>query len=424
MTILIKKARVIDPTQKLDRISDIFIEDGRIKKLAASINEKADTTIDGSDCIAAPGFIDMHVHFRDPGFEYKEDIYSGAEAALKGGFTSVACMANTKPVIDTPELVKYITDKAADTHVHVYPVAAMTKGLKGEELVDIKALKEAGAIAVSDDGRPVENSKLMLDVLKAADANNILSIAHSEDLDLVDGGVINEGRVSYEYGLRGMSRMAEYMAVMRDVMLSLPKKNRLHIAHVSCKESVEAVRWAKKINPNITCETAPHYVSLTENAVVKFGVNAKMNPPLRTEEDIDAVIEGLRDGTIDVIATDHAPHSVEDKGELKKGAFGIVGLETALPVCYTYLVAAGKMSIRKLIRLMSTNPAAILGIEGGSLTTGSRADIVLFDTEEYKVNKSSFASKSKNTPFDGMTLRGRVLCTISNGEVVYKSDFI
>ena len=424
MTILIKKARVIDPTQKLDRISDILIGDGKIKKLALSINEKADTVIDGADCIAAPGFIDMHVHFRDPGFEYKEDIITGARAALKGGFTSVACMANTKPVCDTPEVVRYIKDKALETHVNVYPVAAMTKGLRGEEMTDIKALKAAGAIAVSDDGRPVENSKMMLDVLRSADDNNILSIAHSEDLSLVDGGVINEGRVSSEFGLRGMSRMAEYMAVTRDVMLSIPKKNRLHIAHVSCRESVEAIRWAKTLNPNITCETAPHYVSLTENNVMKLGVNAKMNPPLRTQEDVDAVIEGLRDGTIDAIATDHAPHSEEDKGELSKGAFGIVGLETALPVCYTYLVAAGKMSIRKLIRLMSTNPAAILGIEGGSLTTGSRADIVIFDTEEHKVNRANFASKSKNTPFDGMTLRGRVLCTISNGELVYKSEMI
>ncbi|MBR2742851.1 MAG: dihydroorotase [Clostridia bacterium] len=424
MTILIKKARVIDPTQKLDKISDILIEDGRIKKLATGINERADKVIDATDCIAAPGFIDMHVHLRDPGFEYKEDIISGTQAALRGGFTSVVCMANTKPVIDTPELVRYIKEKAEGTHVNVYPAAAMTKGLLGAEPTDIKALKAAGAIAVSDDGRPVENAKLMLDVIRTADAYHMLPISHSEDLNLVDGGVINEGAVSYEFGLRGMSRMAEYMAIMRDVMLSLPKRNRIHIAHVSCKESVDAIRWGKRLNPNITSETAPHYVSLTERSVMGLGVNAKMNPPLRTEEDVDAVIEGLRDGTIDVIATDHAPHSAEDKGTIEKGAFGIVGLETALAVSYTYLVAAGKMSIRKLIRLMSTNPAAILGVEGGSLITGSRADVVIFDTEEFRVNKSDFASKSKNTPFDGMTLRGRVLCTISNGELVYKSDFI
>lgn len=422
MTILIRKARVIDPTQKLDRISDMLISDGVIKKLAPQIRESADVEIDATDCIVAPGFIDMHVHLRDPGFEYKEDIISGAEAALRGGFTSVVCMANTFPPIDCPEVISYIKDKAKGTHVNVYPVATMTKGMEGKEICDFHELKSSGAIAVSDDGRPVENSKLMLDIIHAADAQKILAIAHSEDLALVDGGVVNAGHVSHQMHVRGMSNISEYMAIMRDVMLSIPLKNRIHIAHVSCKESVRVLRWAKRQNPNITCETAPHYISLTDSAVMGFGVDAKMNPPLRAREDVDAVIEGLRDGTIDAIATDHAPHSVEDKGTLMRGAFGIVGLETALSVCYTYLVASGKMSIRKLIRLMSTNPAKILGIEGGSLIPGSRADVVIFDTGEYTVDKSKFASKSKNTPFDGMTLKGRVRYTISNGEIAYQND--
>ena len=424
MTIIIRKGRVIDPTQKLDRVADLLIKDGVIVKLASQIKEKADVEIDAENCIVSPGFIDMHVHLRDPGFEYKEDIISGAQSAIQGGFTAVACMANTRPVIDSVETIEYIKDKAAKTHLKVYPVATMTKGMLGQELCDYRELKAAGAVAFSDDGRPVENNKIMLDVLQAAAAQNVLAIAHCEDLDLVNGGVINAGEVSNSLRVNGISNMSEYLAILRDAMLSIPTQSRLHIAHVSTKESVRVLRWAKQQNPNITCETAPHYVSLTDNTVMGFGVDAKMNPPLRTRDDIDAIIEGLRDDTIDAIATDHAPHSVEDKGTLEKGAFGIVGLETALAVCYTYLVAAGKMSIRKLIRLMSTNPANILGVEGGSLAPGKKADVVIFDTEEYTVNKANFASKSKNTPFDGMNLRGRIRYTIANGEIAYKNETI
>ncbi len=424
MTMILKGARVIDPSQNLNTVADILIENGRIKKFAPDLKDQADSVIDCNGCTAAPGFIDMHVHFRDPGFEYKEDIISGAEAAVRGGFTGVACMANTSPVADSVEVVSYIREKGAKTPISVYPIAAMTKGLKGEEICDFKALKAAGAVAVSDDGCPVRNSKMTLDVLMEAQKQELLSISHCEDKELVDGGVINDGEVSKKLGVKGISNMSEYLDILRNAVVAEKDMSRLHIAHVSCRESVDVIRLAKQRNPNLTCETAPHYISLDDNALLRCGVNAKMNPPLRTRADMEALIEALCDGTIDAIATDHAPHSESDKGTIEKGAFGIVGLETAFAVCYTYLVASKRMGIERLVELMSTKPAEILGVEGGSLKEGKRADIVVFDTGEYVVDKTKFASKSKNTPFDGMTLNGRIRYTISNGEIAYKNEEI
>ena len=297
MKILIKRqARVIDPSLKLDKICDIYICDGLIKEIGNNIKKEADVFIDGQNKIAVPGFVDMHVHFRDPGFLYKEDIYSGAKSAIKGGFTSVACMPNTSPAVDSLETLNYISDKAKNTDVNIFPVATMTKSLLGKEICDYKSFKQAGVIAVSDDGRPVTDTGIMKDILEQAKDADILCISHCEILSLVKDGIINEGEVSKELGLSGISNLSETLAIIRDVLLSLETKSRLHIAHVSTKESVEFLRWAKTVSDNITCETAPHYISLTDEAVKHFGVNAKMNPPLRKKKDVDAIIEGLLDG--------------------------------------------------------------------------------------------------------------------------------
>jgi dihydroorotase len=368
-----------------------------------------------------PGLVDAHCHLRDPGFEYKEDIESGTRSAAKGGFTSIACMPNTNPIIDNEAIIKYILNKAKqDGYVNVYPIGAITKGQKGEELAEIGELKFAGAVAVSDDGKPVKSPSLMKKALQYASMFDITVISHCEDLDLAEEGVMNEGYVSTILGLKGIPAAAEETMVARELILAEYTGVPLHIAHVSTALSVELIRNAKKRGVNVTCETCPHYFSLTEEACLGYNTNAKVNPPLRTAKDVQAIIQGLADNTIDIIATDHAPHHADEKNvEFSLAANGLVGFETAVPLAVTHLVKPGILSMKQLVEKMSLNPARILSINKGSLDIGSSADITIIDiNEETTVEVSSFQSKAKNSPFDGMKLSGTVRTTIVDGRVV------
>ncbi len=425
MSILIKGGRVVDPKNNTDKILDVLVKDGRIAKVAADIDEKADRVIDAGGKVVAPGLIDLHVHFREPGYEYKEDIETGSRAAARGGVTTVVCMPNTDPPIDNPALVKYVLDRGREVGLtNVLTVGCVTKGQQSKELSEMGELKNAGAIGVSDDGRPVINPSLMRRALEYASMFDLPVMSHSEDLDLVDGGSMNEGYMSTYLGLRGIPKCAESVAVTRDVLIAEEVGGRLHVCHVSTRNSIDAIRRAKKRGANITCETAPHYFSLTDKAVDGFNTNAKMNPPLRDEDDVNAVIEGLIDGTIDAIATDHAPHDKDEKDiEFEYALNGIVGLETSLALGYTNLVMSGKLTLSQLIEKMSANPADIIKIDKGTLGEGKAADIVIFDIEhEYEVDPEKFASKNHNCPYGGMKLRGRVDMTILGGKIVYDRE--
>ncbi len=425
MSILIKGGRVVDPKNKIDKVLDVLVKDGRIAKVAADIDEKADRVIDAGGKVVAPGLIDLHVHFREPGYEYKEDIETGSRAAAQGGVTTVVCMPNTDPPIDNPALVKYVLDRGKEVGLtNVLTVGCVTKGQQSKELSEMGELKNAGAIGVSDDGRPVINPSLMRRALEYASMFDLPVMSHSEDLDLVDGGSMNEGYMSTYLGLRGIPKCAESVAVTRDVLIAEEVGGRLHVCHVSTRNSIDAIRRAKKRGANITCETAPHYFSLTDKAVDGFNTNAKMNPPLRDEDDVNAVIEGLIDGTIDAIATDHAPHDKDEKDiEFEYALNGIVGLETSLALGYTNLVMSGKLTLSQLIEKMSANPADIINIDKGTLGEDKAADIVIFDTEhEYEVDPEKFASKNHNCPYGGMKLRGRVDMTILGGKIVYDRE--
>lgn len=422
MKYLIKGSRVVDPSQQLDEKLDILIRDGIIAEIGPELTDTDAEIIPAEGKVAAPGLIDLHVHFRDPGLTYKEDIASGSRAAARGGVTTVVCMPNTDPVIDHPALVKYVIEKGKEVGcTNVLTTGCITKGMKSEELAEIGDLKEAGVVAVSDDGRPVLHSGLMRRALMYAKMFDLPVMSHCEDLDLVDGGSMNEGETSTRLGLRGNPKSAESVAVSRDVLIAEEVGARLHVCHVSTKNSIEAIRAAKKRGAKITCETAPHYFSLTDRACEGFNTNAKMNPPLRDDEDVAAVISGLMDGTIDAIATDHAPHHRDEKElEFDKALNGIVGLETSLSLGITYLVRTGKLTLSQLISKMSTVPAQIINIDRGSLKKGKIADLVLFDPEEkYIIHAEDFASKGRNTPFDGHSVFGKVYMTISEGKVVY-----
>jgi len=424
MLILIKGGRVIDPGN-LDGIMDVLIKDGKIVEVKEhnskfKIQNSKFKTIDALGKIVVPGLIDMHVHFRDPGHEYKETIETGCLSAAFGGFTAVCTMANTNPVNDNAQGTEYILKKArlANT-VRVYPVAAISPGLKGKGLCEYGELKEAGAIALSDDGNPVRNSRLMRRALEYAKGFGLPIISHCEDLDLVADGVINEGAVATRMGLAGIPNAAESIMVMRDIALCALTGASLHIAHVSTAESVQAIRDAKKKGIPVTAETAPHYFTLTEEAVEEYNTNAKMNPPLRSGHDRDAVLEGLSDGTIDVIATDHAPHSsIEKDVEFDLAANGIIGLETSLPLGMK-LVETGIISLTELIKKMSTNPARILGLNNG-IKKGSPADITIIDPDiSFKIDAANFQSLSRNTPFDGWDMKGKAVLTMVGGKVVF-----
>ncbi len=424
MKLLIKNGRLIDPSNNLDGLYDLLIEDGLVKEIKPKglIKDTDTDSIDARGMIVCPGFIDMHVHLREPGFEYKETVETGTLSAVNGGFTSVVCMANTNPVNDNASVTKYILDKSREkAYCNVYPVGALSKGLKGEELAEYGELKEAGCVALSDDGKAIINSRFMRRAMEYARTFGLPVISHCEDTNLSNGGLMNEGYLSTKLGLQGIPKISESIMVFRDICISELTGCHLHIAHVSTQESVELIRYAKSRGLPVTAETAPHYFCLIEGAVIEYNTYAKVNPPLRTNEDVDAIKEALRDGTIDVIATDHAPHSLQEKDvEFEAAASGISGLETALSLSLT-LVREGYLTIRELIEKFTTNPARILRIPEGSLSPGSVANIVIFDPEiEWTIDRDKFKSLGKNTPFHGWKVRGKALYTIVKGRIIYE----
>ena len=423
MRLLIKNGRVIDPENNLDGVLDILVENSKISKVAKNIQADAERIIDAKDKIVMPGIIDMHVHLREPGREDKETIASGTKAAAKGGVTTVLAMPNTSPAIDSPENVNLLKSIIKDRAlVNVFIVGAITKGRIGEELTDILALKKEGAIALSDDGSSVDNNQLMLEALKKAKEQNILVICHCEDKSLSRNGVVNLGLTSTRLGLRGIPKESEYKRVARDIGLAEKTGVPMHIAHVSCKESVELIAQAKQKGIKVTCEATPHHFSLTEEAILGYDTNMKVNPPLRSKADISAIKQGLKDGIIDMIASDHAPHTENEKDiEFERAEFGVIGLETELAVSITELVEPGLLDWSDLVRKLCLNPAKILGIDKGTLGTGKDADIVIVDPQkEWTVTKEKFVSKSKNSSFIGKKLKGIVECTILQGKIVYE----
>lgn len=419
MKLLIKNGHVIDIKTALNGITDILIENDRIIEIGNGLDAGTGDVIDAEGKYVIPGMIDCHCHLRDPGYEYKEDIESGTRSAAIGGFTSIACMPNTNPVIDNQAVVSYIMNKAKqDGVVNVYPIGAITKGQQGKELSDIGELKFAGAVGLSDDGSPVENPLVMLRALKYASMFDITVISHCEDKSLADGGVMNEGYYSTIMGLKGIPSVAETVMVSRDILLAEYTKAPIHIAHVSTELSVDLIRKAKKRGVRVTAETCPHYFSLTDSACENFNTLAKVNPPLRGEKDVNAVIEGLKDGTIDIIATDHAPHHEDEKNvEFNIAANGFVGFETALPLSITYLVKKGHLSMEQLVQKICLNPAKLLGLNKGTIEVGKTADITIVDlNDEYTVDVSRFSSKSRNSPYNGYKLFGRAVYTIVGGK--------
>jgi dihydroorotase len=427
MKLLIKNGHIIDAKTGVDGIYDLLAEEGRITEISANIEEDGCEVIDAAGKFVLPGLVDAHCHLRDPGYEYKEDIESGTRSAAKGGFTSVACMPNTNPVTDNESVVKYILNKAKQEGcINVYPIGAITKGQKGEELAEIGELKFAGAVAISDDGKPVRNSALMKKAMQYASMFDIAVISHCEDIELAEEGVMNEGYTSTILGLKGIPAAAEETMVAREIILSEYLNIPIHIAHVSTALSVDLIRNAKKRGVKVTCETCPHYFSLTEEACIGYDTNAKVNPPLRTADDVKAIIEGIADDTIDIIATDHAPHHADEKNlEFSLAANGIIGFETALPLAVTYLVRPGIISMTKLVEKMCLNPARLLGINKGSLEKGCPADITIVDMDEmFTVDPARFESKAKNTPFGGFKLYGTVWGTIVNGKPVVSEKIL
>ncbi len=423
MKIHLKNGHVLDAKSKLSKVCDILIVDGRIQEIGKIVELEGAEVLDATGKYVFPGMVDAHCHLRDPGFEYKEDIRSGTISAAMGGFTSIACMPNTNPVTDNKTVVSYIVNKAKEVGVvKVYPIGAVSKGQKGEELAQIGEMREYGIVAVSDDGMPVLNSDLMKKAMQYANTFGMTVISHSEDSSLSQDGVMNEGVISTQLGLKGIPSVAEDIMVVREILLAEYLDLPVHIAHVSTKGSVAMIRAAKKRGVKVTCETCPQYFTLTEEACLGFNTSAKVYPPLRKDEDVLAVIEGLSDGTIDIIATDHAPHHEDEKKvEFSIAAKGMIGFETALGLSVTYLVKKGILTMEELVEKCCYMPAKILGISGGTIEKGSLADVVVVDTEkEYRVDKSTLASKSKNSPFDGWALFGKVIHTIVNGKFVVK----
>jgi len=403
--------------------SDILLKDGKIASIAENIEQTSEmTVIDASGKTAAPGFVDLHVHFREPGFEYKEDIRTGSAAAAAGGVTTCLCMPNTYPKADNFTTISLIAEKGKNASVRVLPVGAVTIGQNGEQLTDFKALKKAGAKALSDDGNPIQSAEIARRAMQEAKKLDMVIISHCEDEKMVRNYAVNEGRVSEALGLPGRPASAEDIMVARDVLLAQETGAKVHIAHISTATSVAIIRYAKKHGIPVTAETCPQYFSLTEEAIFSHGTLARVNPPLRTANDVDAIIEGLADGTIDAIATDHAPHSEKEKAlPIEDAPSGMIGLETSLAVAVTYLYHTGKLPMDKIIKLMSTNPARIFGIDGGTLQVGSRADVVIFDPyEKWQVQPSDFRSKARNTPYAQMELFGKVKYTMVQGEIVYR----
>lgn len=419
--LLIRGGRVIDPVSGVDEVRDVYIARGEI---VGEHDSPVVSVIDATGLVVAPGLIDMHVHFRDPGHTYKEDIYSGAHAAAAGGFSVVASMPNTDPVIDNIDRVETFVRRADSALVNVVTYGAVTVGEKGKELTDFIALCDAGAIALSDDGMPIDDEEVMRHALKRAKHVGMIISSHCEYSDMVRNYAVNEGKISKQLGIPGRPAEAEELMIERDVRLAKEIDGRVHIAHVSTARSVDIIRQAKIDGVAVTAETCPHYFTLTEDAILEKGALARVNPPLRTEEDRLAIIEGLRDGTLDCIVTDHAPHSDEEKSRgLENSLSGMVGLETSLALTLTKLYHENGFSLADIINLMSTRPAHILALARGSIAIGDAADVVIFDPdEEWTVEPDKFHSRSHNTPFGGMKLKGRVKYTIVSGHIVYRGD--
>lgn len=419
--LLIRGARILSPANGIDQVGDLLVQDGVIAKIGEHLSQPNTRIIEAQGLIAAPGLVDMHVHLRDPGFTQKEDILSGCRAAAAGGVTSLLAMPNTNPVTDTPEVAKDILARAENADARVYVTAAITTGLKSEALTDLPALKAAGVTAVSDDGRPVTDTRLMAEGMKQAAQLGMRVVSHCEDLYLAAGGLMNEGKISWQLGVPGIPAAAEECGTARDIALAASYGVPIHICHVSTAIAAAMIRDAKRRGVQVTAETAPHYFSLTEEALLTRNGDFRMNPPLRTEHDLHAIRDALCDGTIDAIATDHAPHTPQEKADFLTAPNGSIGMETSLAVGITYLVHTNCLTLSQLIEKMSVIPARILGIPGGTLQQGEPADIVLFsETERFTVDPNSLHGKSRNTPFAGMELSGKVKYTICRGKVVYQ----
>lgn len=441
MTILIKGGKVINPATGMEEVADVLVENGVVSKIEKNIKVKAEQQIDAKGCFVMPGFIDMHVHLRDPGFEQKENIETGCRAAAHGGYTTILAMPNTKPVVDNADVVNYVQNKAKMVGVvNVMQVGAVTKGQKGKELSDIEGMAKAGIRAISEDGKSVMNAQLYREAMEKAKELDLVVLAHCEDINLVNGGVMNEDERAKELGLKGITNSVEDVIVARDVMLSYDTGAKLHLCHCSTRNSVMIMKSAKEKKLSVTAEVCPHHFTLTSSDIKKAepfldveknvpldmdaDTNYKMNPPLRTKEDVQVLKEGLRDNIMDVISTDHAPHTFQDKNtSMKNAPFGIVGLETAASLTYTELVLGGYLTPMQMAEKMSYNPAKIIGIDKGDIQPGKVADIVIFDpTVTYKIDKNKFASKGRNTPFDGRKVTGKVRATIVGGHIVYQEQ--
>ena len=424
--LVIRNGRIIDPSQQLDHIADLAIEDGIVREIGADIDPSNSESFDASGLIVAPGFIDMHVHLREPGFEHSETIESGSRAAAAGGFTSICCMPNTKPVNDSATVTSYVLDRARRfAIVNVFPIGAITKGSGGEELASIASMKEAGIVAISDDGKPVMNARLVRRAMEVACAVDLPFIEHCEDLNLSAGGDMHEGLQSARLGLRGIPRSSEDVMVARDIVLAELTGVRYHVAHISSKHSVQMVAFAKSRGMQVTSEATPHHFALTDSDMLPYDSTFKMKPPLRESPDVEAVTEGLVNGAIDAIATDHAPHPGDEKmQEFERCPFGIIGLETAIGLSLRQLYHSRRMTLPNIVRLFTQGPAEILSLKDrGALRIGGPADVTIFGLDHdwtYDVNRSP--SKSRNTPFDGYVFRGGPVATIVAGKIVWKLD--
>ena len=415
-SILIRNVRAVDAEK--DITADVLIENGTISAVGSELGAAADQVIDGTGLVLMPSLFDMHVHFRDPGQTHKEDVLTGCSAALAGGVTGVLAMPNTKPPCDNPEIIKYVREKAQGTGVDVYPVGCITGGMSGNGLCDYEAMKAAGCICISDDGRPVENAEMMRQALEMSKENGLLVATHCEDLSIINGGIMNKGKTSEKLGVKGMDRASEDYITAREMILASSVGARIHICHVSTEGSAAMIRFAKSRGVKVTCETAPHYFMLTDELLEKRDADYRMNPPLRTPADVRAIIEAVKDGTIDCIVTDHAPHAAEEKADFEKAPNGVVGLETSLAATLTALYHTGEISLNRIVELMCVNPRKLLGLEAPAIELGKPADLVLVDTDrKWTVEPEKLHSKSHNTVFKGIELTGKPLVTISGGEI-------
>lgn len=418
---LIKNGHVIDPKNNVDEVLDIRIRDGKVVEIAKNLSEDGEEVIDAKGLVVSPGLVDVHVHFRDPGFTHKEDIYSGANAAARGGFTTVVCMGNTNPTMDNEDTLSSFLERSKKCPINVKTIATVSKKLSGKEFTDFERLIELGAVGLSDDGVVIKDGKFLKDALDRAYKLNVPVSLHEEDSDMLGSHGVNEGEVAKAFNVKGASKVSEYSQIAKDLAIGLSSKGHIHIQHISCKESVEIIKHFKELGVNATCEVTPNHFSLNEEEVLKIGTLARINPPIRTEEDRLALIEGLKDGTVDMIATDHAPHTMKEKErEFERAPSGILGLETSLSLSITNLVKPGHLTLPQLIEKMSLNPANLFNFPAGEIKKDCPADITIFNPDE-EIVYDEFVSKSKNSPYVGMKLHGVVKYTICGGKVVYRA---